>query len=287
MPYLYLISSIFLNASSSIICAFYNRKNKEKQNASPFYTLLLLSSVFVCWVILFLLDGSINLKVIPYALLFSIGYISAVVGLVYALKTGPVLLTSLILQLSLIGTTIWGFFFWNAKFTLLVGVGLVLVVVSLWLCLYTGKKEERKLNLKWIFWVLILFLGNSCCTIVQKTQQMDFNGRYGNFMMMVATGVGVILTAFLYLRGDRSQEETLLKKAWVFPVLSGVLNAIQNLLVIVLATTSLSPSLIYPVLSIGGLMIVTMFSAFVFKEKMQWWQWIGVALGGIAIVLLS
>ncbi len=209
------------------------------------------------------------------------------VGLVYALKTGSVLLTSLILQLSLIGTTIWGFFFWDTKFSLVVGVGLVFVVVSLWLCLYTGKKEERKLNPKWIFWVLVLFLGNACCTIVQKTQQMDFDGKYGNFMMMIATGLGVIATVFLYLKGNRAQEKTLLKESWYFPVLAGVLNAVQNLLVILLATTTLSPSLIYPVLSIGSLMVVTGFSAFVFKEKMQWWQWIGIGIGIIAIALLS
>ena len=287
MPYLYLVSSVFLNASTSIICAFYNRKNKEKQNASSFYNLLLLSSVFACWLILFSFDRSVDLKVIPYALLFSVGYISAMVGLVYALKTGPVLLTSLILQLSLIGTTVWGFFFWNSKFTLTVGIGLALVAVSLWLCLYTGKKEEGKLNHKWLFWVLILFLGNSCCTIVQKTQQMDFDGQYGNFMMMVATGIGVIATAFLYFKGDRSQEKTLLKQAWYFPVLAGALNAAQNLLVIVLATTSLSSSLIYPVLSIGSLMVVTLFSAFVFKEKLQWWQWLGIGVGTVAIAMLA
>ena len=232
-------------------------------------------------------DRSVNLKVVPYALLFSVGYISAMIGLVYALKTGSVVLTSLILQLSLIATTIWGFFFWTAKFSLDVGVGLILVVIALWLCLYTGKKDEAKLNPKWLFWVLILFLGNSCCTIVQKTQQIDFDGQYGSFMMMIATGLGVISTAFLYLKGDRSQEKTLLKESWYFPVLAGVLNALLNLFIILLATTSLSPNLIYPVLSIGSLMLVTGFSAFVFKEKMQWWQWIGVGIGIIAIALLS
>lgn len=155
----------------------------------------------------------------------------------------------------------------------------MLVVLSLWLCLYTGKKDEKKFNSKWLFWILIMFLGNSCCTIVQKTQQIDFDGRYGNFMMMLATGVGFIATTVFYLKGDRGSEKALLNESWLFPVLAGILNALLNLLLIILATTSLSPSLIYPVLSIGSLMVVTVFSTFIFKEKMQWWQWIGVAVG--------
>ena len=116
MPYLYLTMTIFFNASASIICSFYNRKNKDKTNPTPFYNFLLLITIFLCWVILFLFDGTLEWRVVPYAILFSIGFTAAIFSLIQALKTGSVLLTSLILQLSLIGATVWGFFFWNTKF---------------------------------------------------------------------------------------------------------------------------------------------------------------------------
>jgi drug/metabolite transporter (DMT)-like permease len=116
---------------------------------------------------------------------------------------------------------------------------------------------------------------------------MDFNGQYGNFMMMLATGLGAYTTILLYIKSDRKEEKTLLKESWYFPVLAGGVNAVQNLLIILLATSTLSPNIIYPVLSIGSLMVVTIFSAFVFKEKMCWWQWIGIGVGIIAIALLS
>ena len=44
---------------------------------------------------------------------------------------------------------------------------------------------------------------------------------------------------------------------------------------------------VYPVLSIGSLMVTTFFSVFIFKEKMRWWQWIGVVVGATAVGLLS
>ena len=54
-----------------------------------------------------------------------------------------------------------------------------------------------------------------------------------------------------------------------------------------MAVTTLSPSLIYPVIGVGSLAVVTIFSLFVFKEKMHWWQWVGVAVGALAVALLS
>ena len=54
-----------------------------------------------------------------------------------------------------------------------------------------------------------------------------------------------------------------------------------------MALTDLSPSLIYPVIGVGGLAVVTIVSLFIFREKMRWWQWVGVAVGAVAVALLS
>ena len=287
MPYIYLISTVFLQACLGILCTFYNRKNEGKKDASAFYSFLLLMSVFIAWVIMFLIDGQARWAVVPYALLFAIGYIAAMVMMVEALKRGPVVLTTLIMQLSLIGATVWGFFCWGDKFTWLVGVGLALVVFSLWLCLYTGKKESQKISVKWLICALLMFIGNAGCTITQKTQQMVFDGKYGNFTMMIATGISAVVTCLLYLKSDKRDSKHLLKTSWYYPVSAGVLNALANLFVILMANTSLSPSLIYPVISIGSLIVTTCFSVFIFKEKMRWWQWVGVGLGATAVALLS
>lgn len=287
MPYLYLISSVFFVASSSILGAFYNKKNVGKKSATELYNALLLSSVAVFWLVSFLLDGTFDWAVVPYSILFAASYTICNVGLINALKTGSVALTSLMLQLSLIGTTIWGFFFWDTKFTPLVAIGLILVAVALWLCLYTGKKEKGAFSWKWLFFTMMAFLGNVGCTIVQKTQQMDFNAQYGNFLMMVAIAISAIVCIVMYLRSDKIDFSQTVRTSWYFPVSAGVCNALLNLFVIFLATSSLSPSLIYPVLSIGGLMLTTTCSAFIFKEKMHWWQWLGIGVGIVAVGILS
>lgn len=181
-----------------------------------------------------------------------------------------------------------GIFFWESPFTLFVGVGLALVVVALFLCLYNGKAGGAgKVSVRWLFFSALMFFGNAGCSIVQKTQQMNFDGQYGNFLMFVATGCAVLSATVVFLKSDRRDCKRILKGSWYYPVLAGVLNGVLNLCVILLATSRLSPSLVYPSLAIGSLALTTVFSWLVFKEKMRWWQWLGVGVGAVATGLLS
>ena len=287
MPYLYLIISVAGVASSSILGAFYNRANAQRKDAAPLYSFILFATVFLFWTVMFLFDRTYDVSVIPYSIAFALGFVACTLGTIYALKTGPVVLTSLIIQLSLIGVSIWGFFFWDSPFTILIFLGLILIALSLWLCLYTKEQTENKITPKWIFWVSLVFLGNAACSIIQKTQQMNYNGNYGNFLMMVATFFSMIFCLILYLRSDRSESKTILKASAHYPILSGAMNAVTNLCVMLLATSTLSPSLIYPVIAVGSLSLNTLFSAFIFKEKMSIRQWIGVAVGAVAVAILS
>ncbi len=288
MGYVYLISAVFLSATYSIFGGFYNRKNENK-NVTLLYSTLLFSAVFIFWLIMFLFDGEVNVHVIPYSILFAFFYTICSIVSVVALKTGPIILTSLIIQLSCILTAVWGFFFWNESFTLLVGIGLATVVVSLGLCLYNKKQSEQKnVTPKWIFYVFIVLVFNAGCMIVQKTQQLRFNGKYGNFLMVVAMGIAFVSSLIIYLfSNDKSGHKLVVKSSGIYPVLAGTCNGLLNLCTILLATSTLSSSLVYPVVAVGGLAITTIFSALVFKEKMYWWQWLGIVLGAISVVLLS
>lgn len=285
--YIYLASATTCIAMTGIWGAYYNRKNTGKGD-SALYSFLQLCSVFLGWLVLWLMNFSFNIKVLPYSLLFSVGYTLAMVGMIKAMETGSVALTSLIMQLSLIGATIWGFFFWDSAVTELVVIGLVLVVVALTLCLYDGKEEKTvKKDKRWFIYVSLMFVGNACGTIVQKDQQIRFAGEYGNQMMCMATLFAFVFCAVRFWRSEKGEVKKVLKTSLQYPVLSGLSNVSSNFFVILLAVSPLSPSLVYPVLSVGGLMITMLFSLFVFQEKMRWWQWLGIAIGSLSVALLS
>ena len=287
MPYVYLLVSVFMGASSSVFGKFFGRKNEGVKDATKLYNFLQLTSVFSIWFILYTFNFSFEVCVLPYCLLFAACFTVCNVGIITALKHGPTTLTALFNSLSLIVTTIWGFLFWETEVSLIVLTGLTLVTIAIYLCLYTGKKEDKKFSWKWLLFVLMAFLGNAGCSIVQRTQQIQFSGQHKYMLMTFATLLSATACFVIYLCGDKTNSKEILKKSWYFPVTAGICNVVLNLFVMLLATSPLSPSLIYPVIGVGGLMVVTLVSLFVFKEKLKWQQWLGIVIGAIATVLLS
>ena len=286
MSYVFLFLSVFLCASSSVFGKFYNRKNACNFNSLSIYNVLLLATVFICWGVLYAIKFSFNVQVLPYSVLFGLFFFATNFGFIYALKYGPASLTSLFITLSLIMTTIWGFLFWNSKITVSVIIGLILVVVSIVLCIIKNGDKEKKTSLKWLFFVLVGMISNAGCNIVQRTQQMKFGGQHGEMLMAFATFLSFAIFLAVYLIKDRKAVKVMQKHSWCFPVLAGVFNFALNVFIIILATSELSASLIYPTIGVGGLVVVILFSLFVFKEKLEWFRWLGILLGIVAIVLL-
>lgn len=287
MPYLYLILAVVTCSSSSICGKLFHKQVGSCRGNGVFYNFLLMISVFVGWGLLYAIDFSFDAGVLLYSAMFAACYAACQFGTIRALEHGPATLTALFNSLSLILTAIWGLIFWDAPLTVFVVVGLALVVASITLCVYTKSNEEKSISAKWLFYVTLAFLGNAGCSIVQRTQQIQYGGQHGNMLMLFATGFCAVLYLFIYLRSDKSDAKVMLRRSGWLPVCAGICNLILNLMAILMASTALSPSLIYPVIGVGGLSIVTVFSLLVFKEKMSRRQWLGVALGAVAVVLLS
>lgn len=292
MSYLFLALSIISVSTSNIFGGYYTRRTSDKKDASALYSFLQLLIIFLLWGVMFCFNFSFDIKVIPYSLLFAVCFATATIGKMFAFKTGPVMLTGLIVQMSLIAVCIWGLIFWGDKFSAKIGIGLVLVSLSLWLSLYKGKDksgEKKKISIKWILFCAISFVGNAGCTIVQTTQQMRFDGQHKNMLMFFATFFAMLLGLALYLKSDKTDTKAILKTETPFPVLAGAFNVALNYFVMALTTAVplLSSSFRFSAIGVGGLIITSLFSLFAFKEKLKWWQWIGVGLGIVATCLLS
>jgi drug/metabolite transporter (DMT)-like permease len=195
----------------------------------------------------------------------------------------------LFLQLSLIFVAIWGFAFWGQKISLIAIMGIVLCIVSLSLCLIDGKKEgKEKITLKWLVFALMGLIGCGGCAVAQRTQQMNFNGDYGNMLMVFGMAISLVFSLVVYFKQERKDGLQIIKSYSVaIPLFDGVFNFLYNLFVILLATSILSSTVIYPVIAVGALALSSIFSVVFFKEKLRWWQWLGMIVGAGAVVLLS
>ena len=286
MYYLYLLGCIICIASSSIFSALFNRKNIFRGNTSNIYAFVNVVAVQLGWIILYILDWSFDSGVLLYALAFGACYTAANIGIINAIRYGSISLSSLFQQLSLVAVAVWGFFFWDTKFGIITAIGLILVIVSLCLCLLNGGGNSG-FSFKWIIYVALSFFGNAGCSIITKTQQMKYNGQYGAQFMAFASLFSLVICLSMFLRTNTHNFFEVMKYSWYLPVIAGVLNVLLNLFIMRLAVSPLSPALIYPAISVGGILVVSLTSALAFKEKMSRRQWIGVGVGAVAVALLS
>ena len=113
MPYLYLLLSVASISISSVCAEFFNQRFNDRKDRTPIYIFIYLIVILAGWGILWVIDCSFDYRVLIYALLFGIGYIFSTVFFVVSVRNGPVSLTSLMMQISVVCATVWGLFFWE------------------------------------------------------------------------------------------------------------------------------------------------------------------------------
>ncbi len=226
-----------------------------------------------------------SLSLFGYSFAFAVTYCTAVVFSVKALSCGPVSLTALIAQYSLLLPTFYGILFLFEAADLMLAFGLAFLCVSLLLTNLTGKKEKRP-SWRWGLYASLSFLGNGLCSTVQKAQQVAFRGAYKSDFMIFALIMTLGFLVTLALIYERKTVKTVLRKGSVYGVCCGLSNGILNLCVLNLAAR-MNASLMFPVMAAGGVAATSFVAVTLYRERLTVRQWIGVSLGVVAIVFLN
>lgn len=226
-----------------------------------------------------------NTEFLIYSVLFAVSYSVAVVLGVLAISTGPLSLTSLLTSFSLLIPTFYGILVLDEPVSPNLFLGLILLAAALVL-INIEKKGEKKITLKWIFYVVLAFIGNGMCSTVQKVQQIACEGRYKSEFMIVALIISIVALSILALITEKKQIVDHLKKGAVLYTVCGLANGVVNFLVIFLATR-MAASVMFPVISAGGIVLTFLVSLFVYKEKLSKWQILGSALGLVSVIFLN
>lgn len=286
--YVFLFLATTFSAMITIGGKLFNNRTKDLTYVSQFYNLLYSLFASLGWLISWLFGFSFNVKVLPYSFLYGICYFAFTVGMLGAIKTGMTSLTALIKQLSLVGVSFWGFAFWGTKVTSLGIIGIILIFLSLCFCLI--KKNDKKENsntLKWLFYALLITVGNAGCSIIQRYQQTAFNYQHKNMFMFFGVFFAMIFCLGFALKEEKYCWKDAFKTAWCFPGLAGFSSVFSNIFILLMIKFQLSPVIIYPTIAVGGLMLTVIISLIFFKEKLSPLQWCGMAVGSVALVLLN
>lgn len=224
-------------------------------------------------------------EVALYSIAFAISYSMAMIGSVQSIKYGPLAVSSLINQCSLILPTLYGIALLGDEIGVFGYIGIILVFACLWLVKPRTDKSPGGVSAKWLLWVAIGFIGNGMCSVIQKAEQLKFNGGYKNEFMILALFIGAIVMFLASLKNSKNIKKDAVDAIKYAPV-QGIANGLLNMFVMIL--TALVPtSLLFPVVLSGGIIITFIASVTIFKEKITTRQLVGYILGIISIALMN
>ena len=283
MQYLFLLFAILVLTSQKMLMKQYEVKSGHPNTILFSAIATLFAALFFFVLSGFQLELGVASEVLPYAIGFAIAYVFSIIGITLAIKEGPLSTTTLINSYSLIIPTLYGALILKDSIGITAYIGVILLLFSLFFV--NARKESVKLSAKWLFWVLVSFVGNGLCCTIQKMQQIAFEQTYGNEFMTVALGLAFLFQmAYLILCKKIRRSEW--RDCFTYAPFLGVANGATNWAVIVL--TSLLPNtILFPSLSAGEMLLLFFASIFVYKEKMSKMQMLGYGMGVISIILLN
>ena len=225
-------------------------------------------------------------EVLPYALLYGLGYAVASVFYLLSMNTGPLSLSSLVLSYSMIIPTGWGILVDGDELTPALVAGLVLLFVSIFI-LNFGKADGTKIGGSWVVFALLTFLGNGVCQVAQTEQASRFLGAYDDTFMISSLSVAVFMMLTFSLVFERDTMRQAVLEGAPFYLSRGVLNAIGNLLAMLIAAIGVNKSVMFPLSSAGGIVLTWAISVIIYRERLSLKQNIAMILGTLSVVFLS
>lgn len=108
---------------------------------------------------------------------------------------------------------------------------------------------------------------------------------YAHILSVGIPGLALVMSIMSLIK-ERKAMKVYAKAGWHWALICGLLNGMVNLFVMILSS-SMPVSVMFPLISAGGLVVTYLVSRFVYKESLTKLQFVGFILGLAAIVFLN
>ena len=206
--------------------------------------------------------------------------------------TGPMSLTSVLVNASMLLPILWSVLFWNEQVTGSMLAGIVFILCTFVLSAASAGKAGDHFDKKWFIFVTVAFLCNGTTAILQKYRQ--HTEPQGNLFVFPCIGYLVAALLFYSIYFIRKQKNPELPAHtgsrrplwWLLVLTAGAGSFLGNCLLQILCVR-VAAGVLYPVVN-GGLCVVTAAASFAFfHERTTVFKLCSIISGVTGIVLLS
>lgn len=278
---LLLFSIIFASLNSVLL-------HKTKITNNDVFTFNFLCAAVWC-VVLFIANGfelQINKSVLIWGIIYGATQTLFILFKTLAMNSGSVSITTLVGNCSLVISVLFCFVVWGETISLLDIVGLVLLMLGI--ILSTSKGSSNASSAKWPLYLILFFVCAAAVGISFKAFSKTGNSEYASDMMIVAAVVMLIAYAVICLltkKRNTDDGRKISKEFIIYALVSGILSCVYNRLNIYLSG-ALNAVIFFPAFNGGVIMLSTVLSFILLKEKLNIKTSIGILLGvaGICII---
>lgn len=227
-----------------------------------------------------------HLPTVLYALVFSVGITLYAQYSMQAVANGPLGITNLLLNYSLLLPALAGVLFWQEKVSVGLILGLILLLISLALLNARPGDTDKRFSWKWILYVLLGFFGNGACSISQKMHQQAYPEQYRCEFMMTAMLITMLFCLLRFIPLQKRGLAKSLRSGVQWAIVYGVGNTIVNFLVMVLCLR-MNASILFPTIAAGGILLNLLIALTVYRERLNRFQTAAFLTGVGSVILLN
>ncbi len=204
-----------------------------------------------------------------------------------AFRTGSFSYTTVISSLSTVIPAFSGAIIWSEKLLPQQYVGVLLMVACF---ILSVKKEEEKQTVqpKWLIYAILVFVSTGLIGVLQKAHQMSEYAAETTGFVVVAFAFASVLSAVMYFLTSAKEQGERIKVSPMIILLfvaAGICTGLNHQINLYLSG-AMDSAVFFPLVNGGHLVLVTLLSITVFKEKLTLRQWIGLGVGCASLMCL-
>ena len=197
-----------------------------------------------------------------------------------------VTITSLSSKLSVVLPTLAGVILFGEKLNFVATMGIVLALVALVLVVGGGKDLSNNTNkTNWLLPILIFFgtgIGDILMKFTEQRNQADDMSFMIAFIYFIALLFGIVIVAYDLIRGKSKWQW----KSAIGGIGLGIINYFSTSCVYQ-AMRCFDNVVLYPIYNIGVVSLTALTGWLLFKEKLNWKNYLGLAIAIIAVILIT
>ncbi len=224
-----------------------------------------------------------------WSALFGASMAGVAISAIRAFRSGPMALTALFGDFSMILPILFAFLFWREPISGLRIPGILLMFAAIYLMVNPGKGSGEKISPSWVLWAGIFSLTTGLMSLFQQISVKTVPEESSMFLVagfLFATLFVLIYAAFCQRKEETRVSFPLFSRQNLNGLIVGIFGGISHICAVAILKL-MDSAIFYPLKAGLCILFNGLLGWFLLKERVSRRRLLGFILGGVSVLLLT